>query len=142
MLIIGYGNPHRGDDAAGILVAEQLRVFGVETTIHTGDALALIDLWKHCEQVTMIDTVVTGEKAGTIRNWNVDELLSVESRSPSTHGFGLAEAIRLARSLHCLPSQMCLYGIEGRRFEIGDPMSAEVKSAVKIVVRQIADTNP
>jgi len=139
MLIIGYGNRERGDDGAGVLVAEQLRELGIPTKIHTADALALIELWGGVEEVTLIDAVVTGAPAGTVHKWDVDQMLGAEASHASSHGMGLVQAIGLARSLGCLPGQLHLYGIEGKRFAIGQEMSTEVKNAVERLVRQIAE---
>ena len=43
MLIIGCGNRDRGDDAAGVLVAEGLRQLGMDVEIRRGEAAELIE---------------------------------------------------------------------------------------------------
>ena len=48
----------------------------------------------------------------------------------STHGFGLAEALELARALGQLPRRCIVYAIEGASFETGAPLSPEVAAAV------------
>ncbi len=137
MLIIGYGNRHRGDDAAGVLAAEQLQGLGIPTRIRSGDPLALIELWRGADDVILIDAVMTGAPAGTIHNWDVNQILEAKESTTSTHGLGLAQAVKLARNLGTLPLKMRVYGIDGRKFYVGDGMSDEVKCAVQQLVSRI-----
>jgi hydrogenase maturation protease len=55
----------------------------------------------------------------------------------STHAFGVAEAIELARVLQQLPSRLVVYGVEGAHFDIGCDLSAAVLQAVPEVVQQV-----
>ena len=55
----------------------------------------------------------------------------------STHGFGVAEAVELARSLNQLPPQLIIYGIEGKNFADGFGLSPEVEGAAAQVVRRV-----
>jgi hydrogenase maturation protease len=59
-LIIGLGNPDRGDDAAGLLVAQSLRTRGAEAIAHTGGALDLIEIWAGTERVIVVDAILSG----------------------------------------------------------------------------------
>ena len=69
------------------------------------------------------------------------------SRSPlpqgafgaSTHGFGLHEAVELARALEQLPSRCVVFVIEGAGFEMGAPLSAPAAAAVIEVARRLRD---
>src|SRR5579864_5024845 len=122
MLIIGCGNRERGDDGAGILVAERLRKFGIEAETCIGNALDLIEAWKNADDVIVVDAVVTGAPLGT---------------NASTHGLGVAEAIKLAHVLNRLPRRLWVYGIEGERFDLGSEISPEVRRGVEEAVRRI-----
>ena len=51
----------------------------------------------------------------------------------STHAFGLAETIELARTLGRLPQRLTVYGIEGGCFDAGDELSPPVRAAVDAV---------
>ena len=44
-LVIGVGNPLRGDDAFGPRVAQGLAARGVPAVVHDADGLGLIHLW-------------------------------------------------------------------------------------------------
>jgi hydrogenase maturation protease len=139
MLVIGCGNRQRGDDGAGILVAERLRESGLNADPRTGDAVDLIEAWDGADDVIVVDAVVTGAPAGTVQAW--DSLQSLVSLNPtaSTHGLGVAEAVKLAHILGRLPTRLRVYGVEGRRFEAGAEISPEVLRGVEEIVRRIID---
>jgi hydrogenase maturation protease len=124
MLIIGCGNRRCSDDGAGILVAERLRQLGIDADTRTDD-------------VIVVDAVVTGAPAGTVQVWDGRQPLDFVRTTASTHCFGVAEAIELARVLNRLPTRLQVYGIEGLRFEPGVEISPEVQRAVEGVVQRI-----
>lgn len=139
-LIIGCGNPDRGDDAAGILVARRLRAKGVEALEQTGDGADLMEAWSGHDRVVIVDAVVTGRSAGTITAWDGKSAPVIGDRHRgSTHGFGVAEAVRLARALDRLPQTLTIYGIEGRQFGLSRAPSPEVVAAAERLARHIAD---
>ncbi len=142
MRIICCGNPERGDDGAGALVAGRLRDLGVEAETRTGEASELLEAWRGADHVVVVDAVETGAPAGTVWRWEGWQTNFPTRRSTSTHGLGLSEAITLARVLDRLPHRLRIYGIEGRRFEPGAGVSPEVKLAVEDVVLQIAKEQP
>ena len=137
MLIIGCGNRDRGDDGAGIVVAERLRELGLNAETCRGEALELIEAWDGADDVVIVDAVVTSGPAGKVWLWDSGQLTMPETLSLSTHGFGVAEGIQLARALDCLPKHLRVFGIEGLRFELRSAISTKVMCAVKEVVAQI-----
>jgi hydrogenase maturation protease len=137
MRIICCGNPERGDDGAGALVAARLRELGVEAETRTGEALELLEAWRGADSVTVVDAVETGAPVGTVWRWDRRQARFPVRSCTSTHGLGLAEAITLARVLGRLPERLQIYGIEGRRFAPGTEASPEVKLAAEDVARQI-----
>jgi hydrogenase maturation protease len=139
--IIGCGNLHRGDDAAGLLAVRRLRELGIPAEEESGEALSLIESWKDCQEVILIDAVVTRAQPGTINFWNAGSegtLPADVSKNTSTHGLGLAQAIELARSLDRLPPKLFIYGIEGSLFEVGTTPSPRVLAAVETLAQKIA----
>lgn len=137
MLIIGCGNRERGDDAAGILVAERLRALAIHADIRAGEASELMKAWRDAAEVIVIDCVVSGATPGTVHVWDGQHPIGFGRSSGSTHGLGVGEAIELSRALGCLPERLRVYGIEGKRFEIGSEVSPEVERAVEAVVQRI-----
>jgi hydrogenase maturation protease len=137
MLIIGCGNRQRGDDGAGILVAERLRDLGIQAETRSGEAADLIEAWRGADDVIVVDALVTGAPVGTVQAWDARQPLASVRTTASTHGLGVAEAIELAHVLKCLPARLQVYGIEGRRFEPGAEISPEVQHAIEDVARKI-----
>jgi hydrogenase maturation protease len=133
--IVCCGNPDRGDDAAGVLVARKLRDRGIPAREHSRDGLDLMEAWAGAERVILIDAVQTGAAAGTIHEW--DGTVPALSGARGTHSFGVAEAIRLARVLGRLPPALKIIGIEAADFTPGAPPAPEVASAVDDVARRV-----
>jgi hydrogenase maturation protease len=139
MPVIGLGNPHGGDDAAGILVARGVASRGIKSMEHEGSPLDLIEMWQATDSVIVIDAVSSGCDPGTIHVWDASVAdPSNDVFRSSTHALGLAETIRLARTLERLPKELTIYGIEATHFEAGAPPSPAVLKAVERVIDQIA----
>lgn len=139
VLILGCGNTDRSDDAAGVLVARRLQQMGIAAQEFTGDPLALIDAWNGAGEAVLIDTVVSGAAPGTITVWDASKTpLPPEQFCCSTHAFGIAEAVEIARALGRLPPRLLIYGIEGIRFDVGGELSPEVAAAAERLAGEIA----
>jgi len=137
MLIIGCGNRQRGDDAAGILVAEKLSALGVEALLCSGDAAELMAAWSACNDVIVVDAVLTGASPGAVHVWDGRHPPLSTPATASTHGLGVGEAIALAQAMDRLPSRLRIYGIEGKNFGVGSQLSPEVQRAIELVVERI-----
>ena len=125
-LVVGVGNRWRGDDAAGLAVAE-----AAGGVAHEGDGTGLLDRWAGAGDVVVVDAAAVGGSPGAIRRFDaVAGPLPVHTMSSSTHHFGLAEAIELARELGRLPERLEVYAIEGADFSAGAPLSPAVARAV------------
>jgi hypothetical protein len=55
----------------------------------------------------------------------------------STHGFGLADATELSRTLNHLPRVLTIYGIEAAQFLPGSRPSRAVLAGVNLAVEKI-----
>jgi hydrogenase maturation protease len=146
IFIIGIGNPDRGDDGIGLLTAERLRhrtPHGVQVVQHSGEGTGLIELWRESGAATIyiVDATYSGLPAGSVQYFEAhkEPLPAYFSRNTSTHAFGLAEAVELARALGCLPRKLVIYGIEGQGFDPCAPISIEVEAAASQVVERILD---
>lgn len=138
MRILCCGNRHRGDDAAGLLVADRLRAWGIAAEILDGEATEIMEAWDGADSVVLVDAVVTGKRPGSVHAWDGRNLRAYSNSSASSHGLGVGEAIELARALGRLPSKIWIFGIEGRQFTAGAGVSPEVEAAVEVVARAIA----
>jgi hydrogenase maturation protease len=140
-IVIGVGNPDRGDDAVGRAVARRLLgalPADVEIVEAEGEATALMARLDGAEEAYLVDACASGAAAGTVRRFDVGAgPLPQDAFGVSTHGFGLAEAIELARALGQLPRRCIVYAVEGASFEIGAALSGPVAVAVADVADRL-----
>jgi hydrogenase maturation protease len=88
--------------------------------------------------VFLIDACASGGSPGTIYRFDAAASpLPSGTFGLSTHGFGLAEAIELARVLDQLPPHCIVYAIEGECFATGAPLSPPVRAGIDDVVRRL-----
>ncbi len=138
VLVIGVGNPTRGDDGAGREVARRLRQSNlphVRVLETEGEATALLSLMEGAAVVFLIDACVSGAPAGSIRRIDLSNSdLPEAGFGLSSHGFGLAEAIALGKALGSLPPQCVIYALEAESFELGTPLSESMSEAIDAAV--------
>ena len=141
ILIIGIGNPYRGDDAVGLRIAQDIKKKSpdhVNVIEQSGEGTSLMESWKDADTVILIDAVHSGAQPGTIHRFDVHtQTIPTKFFHYSTHAFGVAEAIELARALKQLPQNLIVYGIEGKCFEAGIRLSREVEKAVEEVMMRV-----
>ena len=75
LLVVGIGNPDRGDDAFGALVVQGL--YGrlpadVRVIECRGDVLGLIEDWSGCDGLVCIDAAAPLGRPGRIRRIDLD----------------------------------------------------------------------
>lgn len=135
-LIVGYGNPGRGDDAAGWLVAEKVeRRWGdrVEvTTLHQLDVVLAERLSSH-QRVVFVDAEVTED----------DTRLSPTRLEPATDIWDLTHSLTpqailaLASSLYNAQPEGYLVTVRAERFDFGALPSARTLQDVERAVDDI-----
>jgi len=133
-LVIGVGNPWRGDDGAGIEVARRLGGVAFE-----GDGVGLIGVWEGADdEVVVVDAGGSSGTPGTIPRFDARAApLPARSLRSSSHHFGVADAVELARSLDRLPPALRVYAIEGQHFGAGRALSPAVRRAVDEVADEL-----
>jgi hydrogenase maturation protease len=126
-VVLGVGNCDRGDDAAGPAVARALRgrlPGGVAVIEGSGEATALIAHMDGAATAFLVDACVSGAPPGTVHRIDASAVPVPERlRGLTTHGFGVAAAVELARAIGQLPPRCIIYAIEGAGFETGAPLS-------------------
>jgi hydrogenase maturation protease len=142
-LVVGIGNPLRGDDGAGCIVARKIGAMhlpGVKVLEHMGGGINLIHAWKSSGTVIIVDAALSQEKTGTILRFSPpNDSVPGVFRAHSTHEFGISETVELAKILQRLPERLIVYGIVGRDFFEGDAVCPEVYSAIDRVVQKVVD---
>lgn len=142
-LIIGIGNPFRGDDGVGLAVIRRLKEDdrfseSMRVIAHTGDGTYLMDLWEKQNNVIIVDAAHGRGQPGTVYRFHVSETDFLHAFvGSSSHSFGVVEAIELARAINRLPEQLVIFAIEGATFDYGASLSAEVTDTIDNVVKQI-----
>jgi hydrogenase maturation protease len=134
VVVIGVGNALRGDDAAGLAVAEEIRESapdGVAVRVCEEEPTRLIDAFGDADVAFLVDAVSTGSPAGTVHRFDASDapVPSLELRS-STHALGIGDALELARALGRLPRRTIVFGVEGRDFVAHDGMTPAVAEGV------------
>ena len=141
--MIGIGNAWRNDDGAGLAVARLLDAMlldGVDVLEREGEPTSLIDAWEGAAAVWLVDAVSSGAQAGSVHRHDASaEALPARLYDTSTHHFGLAEAVELARALGRLPEHVVVFGIEGASFDTGETLSPEVQAAAARVAEAIRE---
>jgi hydrogenase maturation protease len=129
VLVIGLGNTWRGDDGAGSAVARGLDE-DPRVIVHEGEPVGLLDVWEGAHEVIVVDAVSSESPSGTVHRLDAATPLPATFARGSTHAFGLADTIELARTLERLPPSLTVYGIEGEDFRAGEELSGPVRAAV------------
>jgi hydrogenase maturation protease len=142
--IIGIGNANCGDDAAGCFVAQALRereLPAVRILSASGEPADLLEKFPADGVLILVDAMAEVEGCGRIHRMDTsNDALPIEAFSSySTHGMGLPEAIEMARALGRLPPAVIVYGVEGRNFQPGDPLSPEVEEGIERLVEQLVE---
>lgn len=97
-----------------------------------GEPIELIEACEGAQAAWLVDAVCSGARPGTLHRFDVGErALPSGLFRVSTHRFGLADALELARALGRLPPRVTVYGIEGSRFAPGEPLSPAVAAAAE-----------
>ena len=128
-LVVGIGNPDRGDDAIGLAVAERLTE-DATVMLSGGDPASLIDAWEGWSWVIIVDAVTSTDAPGTV---TIRELIDSPDQGVgvhSSHSLGPLEAIAIGEALGVLPGRVTLVGIEADEFGVDMEMSSAVLAAV------------
>jgi hydrogenase maturation protease len=133
--LIGIGNPDRGDDAAGWVVASTVSSWTVNRV--TAGSFDLLDLWDETDDVVIVDAMRSSAPAGTVLRFDARAESLPVGAFRSTHAFGPAAVIELARTMRRLPRSLVVYGIEVADTTHGAALSRDVAIAVASVVGEL-----
>lgn len=142
-LVVGIGNPLRGDDGVGPAVAEAVcRGAGerCECLSFTGSGLDLLGLLGGYDRAVLIDSLANGQLAeGECARLDLPDADAPPGPGPTAHYIGVADALRLARHLKvALPRDVRFYGIGVRPVsEWREGLGAAVAARVPAIAREI-----
>jgi hydrogenase maturation protease len=141
LVVVGVGNALRGDDAAGLAVAELVRSRvsdDVVVKVCEQEPSRLVDAWEGAAAAVVVDAASSAAEPGTVHRIDASagEVPARVFRS-STHAFGVGDVVELARALGRLPERVIVYGIEGGDFAAGTGLSEPVTAALPGVVESV-----
>jgi hydrogenase maturation protease len=138
LLVLGLGNPLRGDDAAGRCAVRGLLDLAspdIEIREHDGEAADLLARLAGRAAAVLIDCSLSGAPPGHVRRFDLAAgPPPADLRAVSSHGLGLAAALELARALGVLPPRCRVFTVEGESFAIGAPLTPAVAAGVTAMV--------
>jgi hydrogenase maturation protease len=147
-IVLGLGNPVRGDDAVGLRVADAVRTLleappvpGVAVLTSTRAGLELIDLLSGAEAAIIVDAVESPDAVpGRIRRLSLDEVAG-SARLVGAHDVTVAGAFALAREAGVpMPGTVEIYAVEiTDTTRLAESLSPEVEAAVPTLARRIRD---
>jgi hydrogenase maturation protease len=138
-LILGYGNPLRGDDALGPQVAEQLserfsKEPGIQVQIVQQLTLDLAEPLSNFGLVILIDA----RRAEPVGEPFIQEIQpSQEIPQPFSHYLNPQELLGICQVLYSSQPKMILVGINVANFKFGDPISPVVLNRIPELIEKI-----
>ncbi len=143
-LVQCVGAPLRRDDALGPVIAEALQARlppgRAAVELEWGEGARLMARWAGFRRVIIVDAACSGAAPGTVHR--------IDARARpvptglcyhSTHRFGVAEAIEVARVLGRLPESIRLYAVEGEAFGNGEGLSPAVARAADALADELVE---
>lgn len=142
-LLLGVGNPARGDDGVGPEVAARVARLGLPGVVVATESepLALLEHLRSpgVDEVVVVDATPPGPEPGRVRVLQVGDARLVRRGRPSgSHALGVADAVELARALDLLPPRLTLVGVEAGSAGVGAALSAPVLARLDDAVRTVS----
>lgn len=147
LLVLGVGNPHRGDDGLGPYAARHLsdllqgharadlRILSVD-----GEATTLLERLSQADHVYLIDACRSKAAPGALFRFDARAgALPTAHFGLSSHGPGLAEALELARALDLMPARCIVYAIEGESYAPGAALTRAARLGAKRAALRIRE---
>lgn len=142
VVVVGVGNPLRGDDGVGPAAVEALRgrvPDGTVLTVSDGELVRMLDLWSGADTVVVAEALRTRQpRPGELHTLTAADAASRTEGAASTHALGLGECLALAEALDRLPPVLVVHAMEVTDVELGAPLSEAVRSALPEMVDRIA----
>lgn len=135
VLVFGYGNPSRGDDALGPMLLDYL-----EGHCDLESVELLTDFQLQIENALDLEgreLVLFADASASCRH-EVDftELQPARDKSYTTHAMSPEAVLDVYRSIkHEAPPPCFLLAMRGERFELGEPLSAEAEERLEDACR-------
>ncbi|GGV00202.1 hypothetical protein GCM10010260_40860 [Streptomyces filipinensis] len=142
VVVIGVGNPLRGDDGVGPAAVEALRARvpdGTVLAVSDGEPARMLDLWRGADTVVVVEALRTRPtRPGELHVLSAADAASWTAATASTHALGLGECLALAAALDQLPPRLVVHAMEVADVEVGEGLSGVVRSALPELIDRVA----
>ena len=144
ILILGLGNPLRGDDGIGPRVIEELTRRELPegaTALDAGsgglDLLQVLEGWK---RAVIVDAADIGREPGQFARFTPDEARFVGSQdTTSLHNAGLAEVLALADAVGQSLPKLVIFGVQPEKTDWGEGLSEVIEATLPGLVDAVLD---
>jgi len=144
VLVIGLGNPLRGDDGVGPRVVRELDRRGLPegvTALDVGtgglDLLRVLEGRKH---VVLVDAADVGREPGQFVRFRPDQARLVFAGDRlSLHHAGLGEVLALADALGRALPEMVIFGVQPAEVAWGEGLSPAVEATLPILIDAVLE---
>jgi len=135
VLVLGLGNPLRGDDGVGPRIIEELTRRGLPegvTALDVGNAgLDLLNILEGWERAVIIDAAEMGQEPGCFIRFTPDDARLTQAGDHfSLHNAGLSEALALASALGRTLPELVIFGVQPAEVDWKAGLSSVVEAAV------------
>ncbi|KOV53566.1 hydrogenase maturation protease [Streptomyces sp. AS58] len=142
IVVIGVGNPLRGDDGVGPETVEALRgrvPDDIVLTVSDGEPARMLDLWRGADTVFVVEALRTRPaRPGELHTLTAADAADRTAATASTHALGLGECLALAEALGQLPQRLVVHAMEVADVALGAPLSEAVRSALPELIDRVA----
>ena len=136
-LVLGLGNPLRGDDGIGPAVVDWLRARSLPpdvTALDDGSAdLGLALTLADYRRVIVVDAADMKRAPGEWLRFTPDQLRANRASTLSLHAAGLSDVLSLGAALGMSPETVIIYGVQPARLDWSVGLSADAQQAVPAV---------
>ena len=142
ILVIGLGNPLRGDDGVGPRVVQELNRRGlpegvIALDVGTGglDLLRVLEGSKH---VVLVDAADVGREPGQFVRFRPDQArLVCAGDRLSLHHAGLGEVLALADALGRALPEIVVFGVQPAQVDWGEGLSHAVEAVLPSLIDEV-----
>jgi len=142
VLVLGLGNPLRGDDGIGPAVIAALRQVELPSKVELLDGgtagLSLLSAIAGRQRLLVVDAADMGRPAGTVLCLRPGEVSLERVEAPiSPHQLGLVETLDLAGQLGLAPHMVQIFAVQPGQIGWGQELSPEVQACLPQIVADV-----
>lgn len=145
VLVVGIGQPFRGDDAFGLKAVhlwqekhpDTARLVRVKVT--DTPHLELLDVIKNIQSAILVDAISAGTDPGRLVRLVSNNLSALNLDAKLSHGWGVTEILKLGQIINPALNKvhMVLIGVIGDDFSIKAGLSPQVQASLDSAVEMI-----